>query len=144
MPKAKKKSPAAHLPKHSPRKTGKRGIGPRDDAEPLETAAAPQETQESEEEQLITPQTPKKARKPRQPRLPEMEDPAIEELESAAEEYASVRDRRMALTEDEVAVKEELLDLMHRHNKTKYFHNGVEIRVVPSDETVKVKISKDR
>lgn len=115
----------------------------------VEPEAGPESTgdddqPEEEGEPLVTPAAPKRGRgRPKQARLPEMEDSAIGELESAAEDYASVRDKRMALNEEEHELKEDLLKLMHEHNKKKYFHNGIEIRVVAKDETVKVKISKD-
>jgi hypothetical protein len=93
----------------------------------------------------LAPEPPaKEAKKPRQARLPAVDDPEIEELEAAAEEYVEVRDRRMALTVDEVELKETLLSLMHKHSKQKYVHDGIEIRVVAKDETVKVKIAKDK
>lgn len=86
---------------------------------------------------------PKGEKKPRQPRLPGIDDPAIEELEVAAEDYAKIRDQRMALNEEESELKTNLLSLMHKHDKKKYVHEGVEIRIVNADETVKVKIRKD-
>jgi hypothetical protein len=145
MAKAKKAKSAAKS--HHKKPTSARLLKNRPvDKEPPETEE--QETPESagepenEAEQLETPSTPKPKRTPRQARLPGVDDPEIEELESAAEEYVDVRDRRMALTEEEVELKGELLKLMHEHNKTKYVHNGTEIRVVAKDETVKVKIKK--
>jgi hypothetical protein len=84
-----------------------------------------------------------KDKKPRQPRLPGMDDPAIEELETAAQEYATIRDQRMALNEEESELKTNLLAMMHKYEKKKYVHEGVEIRIVNADETVKVKIKKD-
>lgn len=83
-------------------------------------------------------------KKPRQARLPAMEDPAIEELESAAEEYADIRDRRQALTTEEVRLKKDLLNLMHREKKTEYNHGGVSIKVIVESEKVKVRIAKDK
>ncbi len=80
---------------------------------------------------------------PKQGRLPAMDDPAIEELESAAEAYVEVRDRRMALTESEVELKDKLLTMMDANGKVVYHRDGIEIRVVPKDRTVKVKVKKD-
>lgn len=82
-------------------------------------------------------------KKPRQARLPQMEDPIIEELERAAEKYADVRDKRMALTTVEVSCKEELLSLMDKHGKSSYVHNGYDIKVVVESKKVKVRIKKD-
>ena len=136
---AKKKAKPAK--KHKEKPTSARLLKNRPhDPEPPEITE--NEAAESAGEELETPDNPKPKRTPRQARLPGVDDPEIEELESAAEEYVDVRDRRMALTEEEVELKGELLKLMHEHNKTKYVHNGTEIRVVAKDETVKVKIKK--
>jgi hypothetical protein len=133
MPKAQKKSkPAAKRPT-SARLLKHR---PADPPEPPEAA---------DQEQLETPDNPKPKRgRPRQARLPEMEDPEIEELESAAEEYASIRDERMALTEKEVPLKAELIELMHKHNKTSYVHAGVDVKLIVESEKVRVRIKKDK
>ena len=112
-----KKDTKHHLPKHAPKKTGKRGI-------------KPVEREEKATEAL-------------QADLPGLEDRAIAELEAAAEEYAGIRDRRMALTEQEVECKEKLLALMHGHGKQTYIHGGIEIRVVAEKEKVRVRIHKD-
>jgi hypothetical protein len=114
-----KKGVESHLPKHPPKKTGKRGIG------------APPDGDE-----------PEKLKKPRQARLPSMEDPKIEELEAAAEDYAAIRDERMALTPREKKLKDDLLAAMKRHGKEKYHRDGIEIRIVHESETVKVRVKK--
>ena len=82
--------------------------------------------------------------RPRQPRLPTMEDPEIEELESAAEEYADIRDQRMELTPIETKLKSDLLALMKKHSKTSYVHDGFDIRVIVESEKVRVRIKKDK
>ena len=82
-------------------------------------------------------------RKPRQARLPQMEDPAIEELETAAEEYASIRDQRQALTPEEVRLKGILLQLMEKHGKESYEHDGYSIKVVVESKKVRVRIKRD-
>jgi len=114
MPKTKRNA-GASLPKHAPKRTGRRGIGPHD-----EETSPP--------------------KKPRQARLPEMEDPEIEELEGLAETYASVRDQRMALTPQEKKLKYDLHAAMKRHGKEKYLRDGIEIKIVHEEETVKVKV----
>jgi hypothetical protein len=106
----------SQLPKHPPKKTGKRGVGP-----------APDE----------------KEKKPRQGRLPTMEDPEIEELENSAEEYADFRDQRMELTKEETRCKTELLGLMKKHGKTSYVHDGYDIKVIVESEKLKVRIKKE-
>jgi hypothetical protein len=73
-----------------------------------------------------------------------MEDPEIEELESAAEAYVDVRDQRMRLTEQEVPLRDKLLELMDKHSKQQYIHSGIEIKVVAKDRKVRVRIKKDR
>lgn len=80
---------------------------------------------------------------PKQKRLPAMEDAAIEELEDAAERYAGIRDKRMALTEQEVDCQELLLTLMKRNGKKHYKRDGIECTVVAKEEKVRVKIKKD-
>jgi hypothetical protein len=84
----------------------------------------------------------KRGRPPKNPRLPGMEDAAIEELESAAEEYAEIRDQRMALTPEETRTKNNVLGLMKKHHKETYFHAGIEIELIHEQETVKVRVKK--
>jgi hypothetical protein len=85
---------------------------------------------------------PHHSRKPRQARLPEMDDAKIEELHDAALSYASIRDRRQALTTQEVDLKQDLLRLMKSHQKEKYHYNGVEIEITHEEESVKVRVKK--
>jgi len=84
---------------------------------------------------------------PKQKRLPEMEDPAIEEIEDAALQYASVRDRRMALTDKEVEAKDFLLAQMKKHDKLKYYRHTkkgvIDVQRVPEGEKLKVKITDE-
>jgi len=77
-------------------------------------------------------------------RLPGMEDAKIEALESAAMEYVKIRDKRQKLTTKEVELKQDLLSLMHEHNRDHYEYNGVTVDVVVEEETVKVKIRKPK
>lgn len=81
--------------------------------------------------------------KPRQKRLPTMDDPALDEIETLAEDYADVRDRRIQLNKEEKPLKDGLLAQMKKHGKTTYHHGGVTVTVVPEGETVKVKIAKE-
>lgn len=83
-------------------------------------------------------------KKPRQSRLPEMDDPAIEELEKLAEEYAEVRDSRIAALKEEVPLQEKLLTVMKRHGKTTYHHGGITCKLVTEKEKVKVKVAKEK
>jgi hypothetical protein len=145
MAKAKKAKSAASAPRK--RATHERALKnrPVDPSEPVETAVTeqePQEASDTEEEQPL-PGTPGAKKRGRQPRLPQMEDPEIEELEAAAEEYASIRDQRIALTPQEHQLKETLLGLMKKHKKTNYLHDGYDIKIVSEKETVRVKIKKE-
>lgn len=108
----------AALPKKAPKKTGKRG--PRPETPDGEAVVG----------ELI------------EPRLPGMEDSAIEELEDAAKRYVTVRDERMALTEREVDSKDLVLTLMKRHDKQTYRRDGIEINIVHTEESVKVKFKE--
>jgi hypothetical protein len=126
MPKAKRNKQHA-LPKRPPKRTGRRGIGPKLD--PAEDFGNPVKAEEP--------------KKPRQARLPEMQDPQIEELEAKAEAYAEVRDQRMALTPEENRLKTELLGLMKKHGKTSYVHDGYDIKVIVESEKVRVRVKKE-
>lgn len=76
-------------------------------------------------------------------RLPGMEEPEIEELETLAKQYAKIRDKRQALTTQEVDLKDLLLKAMKKNNRTDYVHGKVSIRIVAEEETVRVRIAKD-
>jgi hypothetical protein len=80
---------------------------------------------------------------PRQEALPGLEDRAIKAIDNAAMDYADIRDQRQALTAQESSLKTELLNLMHKHQKTHYKHGTVEINVVPEAETIKVRIKEE-
>src|ERR1700687_2219790 len=143
--------PADKLPKHPPRKTGKRGIGPRDlpgdlvEQDKARQAAETPAPPEPEGELLETPDTPKPKRgRPRQTELPGMEDKHLEDLEDLARDYAGVRDERMALNRTESDLKGKLLDLMKKHGKKMYRVEEMEIRVVVTEEKVKVRILEEK
>jgi len=112
----------AKLPMRRPKKTGKRGPHPEDEA-----GSHGQGELIVDEQQF----------------LPGMEDAAIEDLESAARSYVSVRDRRMALTKQEVDAKNVVLNKMREHGKQNYRRDGIEIRVVATEETVKVRVTDE-
>jgi len=87
--------------------------------------------------------TPKKPRgRPRSQPLPGLEDARIKPLEDLAAAYADVRDRRIELNREESELKQHAIKLMHRHDKTIYRRDGIEIRLVEGDEDVKVKVKK--
>jgi hypothetical protein len=75
--------------------------------------------------------------------LPGMENRAIDELESAARRYAAIRDKRMALNDAEVKLKDLLLGLLKKHDKREYQRDGIRIWIKVEEETVKVKVDDD-
>ena len=83
----------------------------------------------------------------KQARLPEMDDAAIEEIEDAARIYVKARDRRMQLTDAEVAAKETLLATMQKHDKMTYYRHTkkgvIDVKRVPEGEKLKVKITDE-
>ena len=81
-----------------------------------------------------------KTPKPKAQDLPGMEDRAIAPLEQVAVAYAEIRDQRIALNKEEKSLKDTARRLMHKYKKTVYKHDGVEIRLVPGEEDVKVKV----
>src|SRR5689334_6127836 len=114
----KMKTVEKHLPSVAPKKTGKRGVRPVDyeNPDPLPDLAEPEPptsaevaefldgvgaTREKRKEKVKKPEVVP----PQEQRLPGMEDAAIEELEDSAKRYAQIRDKRMALTEQEVDMK---------------------------------------
>ena len=130
------KKPEDHLPKKAPKKTGRKGIGPLDPEKDFD-----QPVKKERQPELLSEANKKRGKTSR---LPTMEDSEIEELEDAAREYANVRDDRMNLTREESSMKEQLLALMKKHKKEKYLHDGVEVKLVHEEETVKVRIIKDK
>ena len=82
------------------------------------------------------------AGEPLQGDLPGMEDAKIAELESLAERYAEIRDKRIALNKAEVALKDQLIVAMHENEKEVYRRDGIEILLVAEEETVKVRVAK--
>ena len=76
--------------------------------------------------------------------LPGMEQREIRALQDAAHEYAEVRDERQELTKREVALKTKLLSVMKENKLEKYRYQDVEIRVVHEEETIKVRIVKEK
>lgn len=83
-------------------------------------------------------------KEPEDQRLPGMEDPVVEELERLAKSYAKLRDKRQAILLQEVGLKGELLGAMKKNGKDHYKHGKVEISIVSEEETIKVKIAKEK
>lgn len=76
----------------------------------------------------------------RQEDLPGMENRRLKDLHEAALDYAEKRDERMALSVEEVELKQRLLKLMHKHKLENYDFEGVHIELVHEEETVKVRV----
>jgi K+-sensing histidine kinase KdpD len=84
-----------------------------------------------------------KRRIPRQDALPGMGDAKIAAIEKAALDYVEVRDQRQALTADEVSLKTELINLMHKAEKVEYKRNGISIKLIMEKENVKVRVKDE-
>ena len=135
------KRPEDHLPAKAPKKSGKRGIGPLDPEKDFSEPVKQEPVPEKSKPELLSEANKKRGKTKR---LPGMEDAEIEALEDAAKEYANVRDDRMNLTREESGLKETLLELMKKHKKEVYRHDGVEVKIVHEEETVRVKILKEK
>jgi hypothetical protein len=83
-------------------------------------------------------------KKPKQESLPTMENRKIKALQDAAMDYADIRDQRVALSAQEVELKQKLIELMHKHERETYTYQGVTITLVMEEENVRVKIAKDK
>lgn len=78
--------------------------------------------------------------------LPGMSDPKIEAVRDAALKYVDIRDRRMALTKEEVEAKQDLLDVMHEHKVKRYHDSEAELLceiVKDTKENVKVRLGAE-
>jgi len=74
-----------------------------------------------------------------QEELKGIERPSIKDIEEAAAAYETVRDQRMALTQEEIKSKAALLALMKKHKQKKYRFDERIVEIVPGEESVKVK-----
>ena len=83
-------------------------------------------------------------KKGKQADLPGMENREVKELNEAALECAEIRDQRQQLTLQEVGLKAKVLNLMHKWKMSDYVFEGIEIHVVLEEETVKVKVPKEK
>lgn len=92
--------------------------------------------------QRKAPQPKRKIVSRKQQSLPGMEDTAIPEIENAAEAYAEIRDRRMALTKQETEARDTVLSAMKKHGKRTYRHGEIDAEITVEQEKLKVKIHK--
>ena len=79
------------------------------------------------------------AKKAKQQYLGDTEPEYIQEIVTAAETYKSKRDKRMAMTEQELETRTTLLEVMKKHNLTTYKFNGQIVTLIPGVDKVKVK-----
>lgn len=88
------------------------------------------------------------AKRPVQTEIPGTERVRIKSIDDAAEEYVNVRDKRMEWTEKEVAAKQQLTDLMHKHAEKigrdaegglTYRYDDMQVILKPTEEVLKVK-----
>lgn len=77
---------------------------------------------------------------PRQDQLPGIEDKKIAAIENAALDYAEIRDQRQDLTTQEVELKKKLIKLMHAKELQEYKRNGISVKLVLEEESVKVRV----
>ena len=91
-------------------------------------------------------------KRPVQTEIPGTERPKIKEIDKASEEYVTVRDKRMSLTEKEVAAKQQLVNLMHAHadeigrdaeGGLTYRYSDMLVTLKPKEEVLKVKHVSD-
>jgi hypothetical protein len=80
----------------------------------------------------------------KQTRLPGTEDAALADLDTIGFEYAAIRDKRMELTTQEVELKRRALEAMHKHNRSHYKYQDLEMEIVPGDEKVRVVVKKPK
>jgi len=87
-------------------------------------------------------------KRPKQLPIPGTERPSIKEIDEAAEAYVNVRDKRQELTKKEVAAKQALSDLMHKHadqigkdadGGLTYRYDDMAVILKPTEEQLKVK-----
>ena len=64
---------------------------------------------------------------------------AIPEITAAAEAYVEIRDARLLALREETVKKEELLDLMHKHELLTYRDGDMVVTIEPK-EKIKVKV----
>lgn len=75
-----------------------------------------------------------KRRRPKQLNIPGTEPPSVPEIEEAADEYRSRRDRRMAAGEDETEAADRLLALMKEHGLQVYTFDGYTVTMKRLDK----------
>lgn len=82
--------------------------------------------------------------RPRQQRIPGTEDAKIDALEDAAQDYAAICDQIQLAGTKKRNAKVTMLQLMKKNEKVSYRHDGIEIKVVPEEETIRVRVGKSK
>ena len=80
----------------------------------------------------------------RQSELPEMEGPGVgvqkyKDIDAAADHYVEVRDKRMALTEKEIAAREEVTVAMQAHGLLCYNYDDMKVELISGKPRVRVR-----
>jgi hypothetical protein len=74
--------------------------------------------------------------------LPGMEQITIEEVSDKAIQYIAARDSRIDLLRKEIVLRDELIELMHKHEISSYRDENLVI-TLDTKEKIKVKIEDD-
>lgn len=80
---------------------------------------------------------------PKQSDLPNVEGEGvapkkIKAIDIAADEYVTIRDKRMAMTEKEVAARDKLVDLMKQNGLEVYFYSDQKVYIKHGQDKVRV------
>ena len=81
-------------------------------------------------------------RKPRQARLPGTEDPAIQELETLAEQHSDILSDIRTQRAELKTIQKDLATAMRRHGRKTYNHAGVVLKLREGKDTVSVKVKR--
>lgn len=87
---------------------------------------------------------PAKKKLPRQRQLPGVGDTKIAAIENLAMDYAELRDQRLELNVQEVALKKKLVDLMHKKKLKNYKRDGITIALTIEKEGIKVRVKSEK
>jgi hypothetical protein len=73
-----------------------------------------------------------------------MEDRTIAPLEKLAADIADIREQRDELLTRERALRGKGLAAMKQYGKARYMHDGIEIRIMPGEEQIKITVRKPK
>ena len=83
-----------------------------------------------------------KRQRDKQQRIPGTIDAAIEAVDTKAEEYVAVLCERRRLQENESTLRDELIELMHKHDVRECHLDGYEVKLVETPAKAKIKCKK--